>query len=186
MTRLDYFLCMFPPQALLSIVRLTTRQLLLLSKPATSKGEIVKFFGVIILTTKFEFDDRRSLWATTATLKFILAPLFGKMMSSRNCFDDLRRCIRFSDQPSVCPADMTAEQYRWKLVDDFVSEFNAHRASTFSPLERICVDESISRWYGKEGHWINHGLSMYVAIDRKPVNGCEIQCASCGQSGVMI
>jgi hypothetical protein len=186
MSRLDYFLCMFPPQALLSIVRFTSQQLLLLSKPATTKGEIVKFFGVIVLATKFEFDDRRSLWATTATSKYIPAPLFGKTMMSRNRFDDLWRCIRFSDQPSVRPSDMTAEQYRWKLVDDFVTSFNEHRASTFSPSERICVDESISRWYGKGGHWINHGLPMYVAIDRKPENGCEIQCASCGESGIMI
>ena len=27
---------------------------------------------------------------------------------------------------------------------------------------------------------------MYVAIDRKPENGCEIQNAACGHSGVMI
>ena len=27
---------------------------------------------------------------------------------------------------------------------------------------------------------------MYVAIDRKPENGCEIQNAACGYSGVMI
>jgi len=141
---------------------------------------------VIILATKFEFDDRRSLWATTATSKYIPAPLLGKTMMSRNRFDDLWRCIRFSNQPSVRPPDMTAEQYRWRLVDDFVTSFNDHRASTFSPSERICVDESISRWYGKGGHWINHGLPMYVAIDRKPENGCEIQCASCGESGIMI
>jgi hypothetical protein len=185
MSRLDYFLLMFPPQSLLSIVRLTSQKLLLLSKPATTKGEIVKFFGIIILSTKFEFDDRRSLWATEAPSKYIPTPLFGKLMP-RNRFDDLWRCIRFSEQPSVRPAEMTAEQYRWKLVDDFVTQFNEHRASTFSPSERICVDESISRWYGKGGHWINHGLPMYVAIDRKPENGCEIQCASCGQSGIML
>ena len=44
----------------------------------------------------------------------------------------------------------------------------------------------MSRWYGQGGHWINHGLPMYVAIDRKPENGCEIQNAACGRSGVMI
>ena len=44
----------------------------------------------------------------------------------------------------------------------------------------------MSRWYGQGGHWINHGLPMYVAIDRKPENGCEIQNAACGHSGVMI
>jgi hypothetical protein len=50
----------------------------------------------------------------------------------------------------------------------------------------ICVDESISRWYGQGGNWINHGLPMYVAIDRKPENGCEIQNAACGCSGIML
>ena len=44
----------------------------------------------------------------------------------------------------------------------------------------------MSRWYGQGGHWINHGLPMYVVIDRKPENGCEIQNAACGRSGVMI
>ena len=44
----------------------------------------------------------------------------------------------------------------------------------------------MSRWYGQGGHWINHGLPMYVAIDRKPENGCEIQNNACGHSGVMI
>ena len=44
----------------------------------------------------------------------------------------------------------------------------------------------MSRWYGQGSHWINHGLAMYVAIDRRPDNGCEIQNAACGRSGVMI
>ena len=44
----------------------------------------------------------------------------------------------------------------------------------------------MSRWYGQGSHWINHGLPMYVAIDRKPANGCEIQNAAFGHSGVMI
>ena len=56
----------------------------------------------------------------------------------------------------------------------------------FFPSDEICVDESMSQWYGQGGHWINHGLPMYVAIDRKPENGCEIQNAACGCSGVMI
>ena len=31
----------------------------------------------------------------------------------------------------------------------------------------ICVDESISRWYGQGGDWIDFGLPHYVAIVRK-------------------
>jgi hypothetical protein len=44
----------------------------------------------------------------------------------------------------------------------------------------------MSRWYDQGGHWINHGLPQYIAIDRKPENGCKIQNAACGRSGVMI
>ena len=50
----------------------------------------------------------------------------------------------------------------------------------------ICVDESISRWYGLGGGWINIGLPMYIAIDHKPENGCKIQNSACGKSGVML
>jgi hypothetical protein len=58
--------------------------------------------------------------------------------------------------------------------------------STFIPSEYICVDESISCWYGQGGVLINHGLPMYVAINCKPKNRSEIQNAACGQCGVML
>ena len=64
--------------------------------------------------------------------------------------------------------------------------FNKHCKDNFSPSEWICVDESTSHWYGLGGSWINIGLLMYVAIDRKPESGCEIQNAACGHSGVML
>ena len=35
-------------------------------------------------------------------------------------------------------------------------------------------------------HWINHGLPMYVAIDRKPKDGAEIQNSADGDSGIML
>ena len=105
---------------------------------------------------------------------------------SRQRFDDLWMCIRFSNQPKVRPPEMSLERYRWKLVDDFVFEYNNHRKRSFIPSEMLCVDESISRWYGQGGEWINKGLPHYVAIDRKPENGCEIQTTACGKSGVML
>jgi hypothetical protein len=42
------------------------------------------------------------------------------------------------------------------------------------------------RWYGAGGDWINEGLPHYVAINHKPENGCEIQNAACGKTGIMI
>ena len=81
---------------------------------------------------------------------------------------------------------MSHAVHRWLLVDGFVNHFNEYRKKMMSPAELICVDESMSRWYGNGGEWINCGLPMYVAIDRKPENGAEIQDASCGVSGIMI
>jgi hypothetical protein len=81
---------------------------------------------------------------------------------------------------------VTSEQHRWMLVDDFVLNFNSHHESQVVPSWVLCVDESISRWYGQGGDWINLGLPMYVAIDRKPENGCEIQDVACGMSGIMM
>jgi Transposase IS4 len=80
---------------------------------------------------------------------------------------------------------MLTERYRWRLIDDFVRRFNEHRPQTLSPSDVVCVDESMSKWRGAGGHWISEGLPMYVVIDRKPENGCEIQNSACGRSGVL-
>ena len=61
------------------------------------------------------------------------------------------------------------------LIDDMVEIFNRHREGYFLTSEWICVDESISHWYGLGVGWINIGLPMYISIDHKPENGCEIQ-----------
>lgn len=80
----------------------------------------------------------------------------------------------------------TSEKARWELVDDFVVSINAHRVGRVMPSELLCVDESMSKWYGQGGHWIDRRLPHYVAIDRKPVNGCEIQNAAGARSGIML
>ena len=72
------------------------------------------------------------------------------------------------------------------LVEDLVNFINDERERFFSPSSWICIDESILHWYGSGGDWINEGLPMHVAIDRKPENGCKIQNACDGESGIMI
>ena len=185
-SRLDMFLLSFPPHHLNKIVQLTSSKLLNLNKTPTTKQEILKLFGVLVLITRFEFGSRASLWATTAPSKYIPAPCFGKTGMSRHRFDVLFRCLTFSNQPSERPPSLSHEQWRWKLVDDFVAAFNRHRFETFNPSHLLCVDESVSRWYGQGGNWINEGLPHYIALDRKPHHGCEIQDAACGVSGVML
>ena len=186
MSRLEYFLMSFPPIQLTNMIQLTNRALIADSKKPMTRGELLKFFGVMILCTRYEFTSRASLWSTTAPSKYVTAAGLGKTGMSRQRFDDLWRYIVWSEQPTVQPEGMSHEKHQWMLVDGFVHQYNRHRETDFIPSDLICVDESISRWYGQGGHWINHGLPMYVAIDRKPENGCEIQNSCCGRCGIMM
>ena len=43
-----------------------------------------------------------------------------------------------------------------------------------------------SRWYGQGCHWINLGLSIYAAMNRKPDNGEEIQNAEIRPAGIIM
>ena len=186
MSALDFFLLMFPPKQLTAMVELTNIELAKYNQQITDTSEMLKFFGLMILMTTYEFTSRATLWATTAPMKYRPAAHFGRTGMSRNRFNEMFRAVRWSKQAPYPGEDESSEVYRWKLVDDFVAAFNEHRANFFNPSDHICVDESMSRWYGQGGHWINHGLPQYVAIDRKPENGCEIQNAACGRSGVML
>ena len=89
MSRFDFFLLMFPPTQLTDMVRLTNDELVRRGKSNTTKGEILKLFGVMILITSFEFTSRASLWSTVATYKYRPAPCFGKTGMARQRFDDL-------------------------------------------------------------------------------------------------
>lgn len=80
----------------------------------------------------------------------------------------------------------TSKCNRWALVDDVMTAINDHRAMFVTPSDMLCVDESMSRWYGLGGEYIGVGLSTYHAIDRKPENGCEIKSSACGRSGIML
>jgi len=118
------------------------------------------------------------------------APAFGARTGMfRHCFDALWSALTFSRQPAgggSANGQSGGERYRWALINDFISSMNAHRESHVAPGDTICVDESMIKWYGPGGPWISIGLPMYVAIDRKPENGCEIQNAACGRNGVML
>jgi hypothetical protein len=101
-------------------------------------------------------------------------------------FDDLWAIIAFSEQPATRQESMSSEQYCWLLADGFVKTFNNYCKDYFIPSHAICVDKSISRWYGQGGFWITTSFSMYMAIDCKPENSCEIQNGACGNSRVML
>jgi len=106
------------------------------------------------------------------------APAFGARTGMpRHRFDALWSALTFSQQPAGgVPANGQSggERYWWALINDFISSINVHREAYVTPGDTICVDESMIKWYGLGGPWISVGLPMYVAINRKPENGCEI------------
>jgi Transposase IS4 len=189
MSRLEIFLMMFPPAQLALILRETNIKLQQRNATIINRQELLKFFGCLILLTRFEFANRNDLWSTCPQSPYEFTAQFRRFFS-RNRFNEIIACLRFSRQiippPNTDPSDTPSERIRWSLVDDFVTNFNQYRINRFIPSDSICVDESMSRWYGLGGSWINIGLPHYMAIDRKPDAGCEIQTACCGKSGVML
>ena len=75
---------LFPPKQLQLILQLTNNELAMARKNYTTAGEIVKFFGVMLLVTQFEFGSQASLWSNTSTNKYIPAPSFGLTGMPRN------------------------------------------------------------------------------------------------------
>ena len=177
---------MFPLEHLGVIVRLTNVSLCHTKKTKTTEGEILKFFGILILVTRFEFGKKRDLWKKRSRNPYIPAPNFGEKTGvSLDRFFTLLSNIKFSKQPQE-QGNMRSMHFRWALVQDFVDAFNKHRLQAVTPSEMMCVDESISRWYGIGGGWMDIGLPHYVALDSKPEHGCEVQNTACGRSGIML
>ena len=91
----------------------------------------------------------------------------------------------WSDQPEQQPDGVSHSAHGWMHVDGFVVMFKNYRTETVTPSEFI-VDEEMVCWYGQGGACINLGLPIYIAIDRKPKNGADIQNSVCDKSGVML
>jgi Transposase IS4 len=184
---IDFFMAVFPKKQLQQMIEETNKKLVRSGDPKLTKGELLKWFGILILITRFEYGERAHLWSNRSHCKYIPAPNFGeKTGMTRERFHAIFREMVWSVQPQERPASMSSEQYRWLLIEDFITHFNEHRSQYFLPSWLVCADESISRWYGLGGHWINTGLPMYVAMDRKPEDGMEIQNACCAHSGIML
>jgi hypothetical protein len=73
---LDYFLACFSPNAMKHILYLTNKKLEEDEQPEMGMGELLKFFGVLILITRFEFSNHRTCGVPIRTTgSFHLRPL---------------------------------------------------------------------------------------------------------------
>ena len=112
MSRLDYFLVMFPPAQLVQCTILTNIVLKKEKLKESTTGEILTFFGIIILMSKFEFCKRRDLWTHISQFRYISAPAMGKTWMARKIFDLLRQWMIWNHQPEIRPEPTKHSQCR--------------------------------------------------------------------------
>ena len=105
---------------------------------------------------------------------------------SRNRFNEIWCAIRWSCQPPEQPDGMSSERYCWMLINNFVGNINKYRQRTFVPGGHLEADETVIRWYGKGGAFVDAGLPMYLALECKPDNIGEIQNLADVASGIML
>jgi len=88
--------------------------LLSADKKLTTVGELLKWFGVLLLITRFEYGDRASsLWSPESNCQFIPTPSLGRTGMSRPRFDELFQFMEWSEQPKERPDGTPSKQYCW-------------------------------------------------------------------------
>lgn len=87
------------------------------TESSRSQAELRKLFGVLILSTQFEFSNRRDLWSRPPSSKYNSAPCLGNTGISRNRFENLVWCLTFPVGNAVS-STTTSSQLRWNLVND--------------------------------------------------------------------
>jgi Transposase IS4 len=109
---LDYFIACFPPNAMKHILYLMNKKLEEDEQPEMGMGELLKFFGVLILISRFEFSNCRDLWSPKSNNRFIPSPAIGMTTGmSKHRFDILLANMTFSDQSETRPEGMSSEKY---------------------------------------------------------------------------
>jgi Transposase IS4 len=110
---LDYFMAAFPPTALKRILTLTNKSLRKNGGKEIELGEfLLRFFGVVLLITKFDFGQRRELWNSVSSFKYIPSPQFGIQTGMcRNRFEEIWMNLVLSAQLDKRPDDMSSVTY---------------------------------------------------------------------------
>ena len=149
----DVFLSMFPQEYLSKVVSWTTAKLKKKWKNNTTTGELLKFFGTLILISNCKFGSRRDLWKKKSPCKYLPAYNFGKIMS-RSRFEAILSCISFGPDPNPNVTGRTAvEKRNGKVLNHLLK----HSTSTGN---RTSLPRTFSVWmspYPDGMGWVGHG-----------------------------
>ena len=75
---------MMPPKALRDMLSNTNEQLQIVELKDLTRGELLRFLGLMILMSKFEFQSRCLLWSSVAPLLYIPAAKFSRTGMTRH------------------------------------------------------------------------------------------------------
>ena len=89
LSNLDYFLLMFPLKQLTIMMQLISVLLQENGKKETTMGELLNFFAVMILGTRYKFTSRVSFWSTTSSSNYNAPEAFGKTGMPQTRFEDI-------------------------------------------------------------------------------------------------
>lgn len=130
----DLFLSMFPVDYLSKLVRWTNFKLQKKRIAGTTSGEVLKFFGALILMTRTKFGARRELWRSRSASKYLPLHDFSKVIS-RNRFELLLSNLSFCTPFERTATDRSAvEREKWKCIEPFIESFNRHRLQHVNPV----------------------------------------------------
>lgn len=76
---LDFFAWSLPQKFLSYLVTYTNAEPIHRDLRVTSRGEILKALGILVLVTRYEFSARSSLWSQKQTSKYLAPPMFGNI-----------------------------------------------------------------------------------------------------------
>ena len=95
---------------------LTNAALAKVNEKQTTKGELLRFKGILIALRRVKSRSRWACWDAVPQHKYIPAFNFGKMRMSHHCFEVLWKYFTWSRQPEERPPEMTDRKYRWMIM----------------------------------------------------------------------
>ena len=89
MSRLYIYLLIFSPSQLRQCILLTNIAVRRDKLNETTTGEVLKYFGILIVLSKFKFIKRRDLRSNLSQHRYVPIPSMGKAWMPRDRFDQL-------------------------------------------------------------------------------------------------
>jgi hypothetical protein len=135
--------------------------------------EFLLFIGIWLLMGIIQGPDRKEFWSLEPISRHVGAP-FRITEMSRSRFDEIVRCLRYTDDmpPTYCD--------RFFEVRKLIDAWNENMAGNFAPGWISCLDESMSTWANK------YTCPGFMFVPRKPWPfGNEYHTIACGVSEIL-